>query len=96
MDSGWFFDGANNKWYYLSMEHNGFFGEMKTGWILDAGRWYYLNPSSGEMLTGWISIGNEFYYLNTSPGQAGKPYGAMYQSERTPDGYNVNERGVWY
>ena len=96
MDSGWFFDGANNKWYYLSMEHNGFFGEMKTGWILDAGRWYYLNPSSGEMLTGWVSIGNEFYYLNTSPGQAGKPYGAMYQSEKTPDGYNVNERGVWY
>ena len=95
MNTGWFHDDATNKWYYLSTDNNGFFGEMKTGWILDAGRWYYLNPSSGEMLTGWVSIANEFYYLNTSPGQAGKPYGAMYQSERTPDGYNVNERGVW-
>lgn len=95
MDSGWFFDGANGKWYFLSKEHNGFFGEMKTGWIMDGGRWYYLNPANGEMVTGWIQIDGSFYYFNTAAGQAGKPYGAMYSNERTPDGYNVNSNGVW-
>ena len=95
MDSGWFLDGATNKWYYLSTDHNGFFGEMKTGWILDNGKWYYLNPGSGEMITGWAHVDNKYYYLNTASGQAGKPYGAMFANERTPDGYNVDANGVW-
>lgn len=95
MNTGWFLDESNGKWYYLSTDNNGFFGEMKTGWILDDGRWYYLNPNGGEMLTGWIQIDGSYYYFNTAAGQAGKPYGAMYSNERTPDGYNVNSNGVW-
>ena len=70
MDSGWFLDGST--WYYLSMNHNGFFGEMIKGWHHDGqdGRWYYLDPSSGAMHTNWSKINGEFYFLNpTAPAQ---------------------------
>ena len=70
MDSGWFLDGST--WYYLSMNHNGFFGEMIKGWHHDGqdGRWYYLDPSSGAMHTNWSKIGGEYYFLNpTAPAQ---------------------------
>lgn len=64
MDSGWFLEG--NRWYYLSMDHNGFYGEMVKGWHHDSqdGKWYYLNPNNGSMHTDWLKDGNEFYYLN--------------------------------
>ena len=64
MDSGWFLDGST--WYYLSMNHNGFFGEMIKGWHHDGqdGRWYYLDPSSGAMHTNWSKIGGDYYFLN--------------------------------
>ena len=71
MDSGWFLD-SNNTWYYLSMNHDGFFGEMVKGWHHDGqdGRWYYLDPSSGAMHTNWSKIGGEYYFLNpTAPAQ---------------------------
>jgi len=64
MNSGWFVE--NGRWYYLSMDHNGFYGEMIRGWHFDGAdsKWYYLNPSNGSMHTGWLKDGNEFYYLN--------------------------------
>ena len=70
MDSGWFLDG--NTWYYLSMNHNGFFGEMVKGWHHDGqdGRWYYLDANNGAMHTNWSKIGGEYYFLNpTAPAQ---------------------------
>ena len=70
MDSGWFLDGST--WYYLSMNHNGFYGEMIKGWHHDGqdGRWYYLDSSSGAMHTNWSKINGEFYFLNpTAPAQ---------------------------
>ena len=70
MDSGWFLDG--NTWYYLSMNHNGFFGEMVKGWHHDVqdGRWYYLDANNGAMHTNWSKIGGEYYFLNpTAPAQ---------------------------
>ena len=70
MDSGWFLDGST--WYYLSMNHNGFYGEMIKGWHHDGqdGRWYYLDSSSGAMHTNWSKIGGEYYFLNpTAPAQ---------------------------
>lgn len=64
MNTGWLVDGG--KWYYLSMDHNGFYGEMVKGWHFETqdNRWYYLNPSNGSMHTDWLKDGNEFYYLN--------------------------------
>ena len=47
------------------------------------------------MVTGWVQIDGNYYYFNTASGQAGKPYGTMFQGERTPDGYNVDVNGVW-
>ena len=70
MNSGWFLDG--NTWYYLSMNHNGFFGEMVKGWHHDGqdGRWYYLDANNGAMHTNWSKIGGEYYFLNpTAPAQ---------------------------
>ena len=69
MNSGWFVE--NGRWYYLSMDHNGFYGEMIRGWHFDGAdsKWYYLNPSNGSMHTGWLKDGNEFYYLNPTAQQ---------------------------
>ena len=52
---------------------------MKTGWLLDNGSWYYLEPAAdgwqGAMLTGWRLIGGKMYYFEEEPG---KNQGQMY------------------
>ena len=77
-------------WFFF--DENGF---MMTGWVLDAGRWYYLNPVSdgtqGRMLTGWQLIDGKWYYLNTvSDGTKG----AMI-TDAWIDNYYVDANGVW-
>lgn len=77
----WFFFDAN--------------GHMMTGWILDGGRWYYLNPLSdgtqGRMFTGWQLVDGKWYYLNpVSDGTRG----AM-AADTWIDGYYVNADGAW-
>ena len=56
-------------------------------WLYINGKWYYFQED-GYMATGWITLYNKSYYLNPSSG-------AMYRSERTPDGLYVNESGVY-
>lgn len=85
---------ADNDWYWF--DENGF---MQTGWHMDPdGRWYFLNPISdgtkGKMLTGWHWINGYCYYLEEKTGGE-HPLGAMYVSEKTPDGYEVNQNGAW-
>lgn len=65
MLDGWFKD-VDGSWYYLSEEHDGFFGHMILGWHKDIqdGRWYYLDPKTGVMHTGWDQIDGVWYYLN--------------------------------
>ncbi len=65
MDSGWFKDEAG-KWYYLSEDHDGFFGMLIRGWHKDSkdGRWYYLSTTNGAMHTGWNKIADVWYFLN--------------------------------
>lgn len=41
------------------------------------------------MLSGWQKIDSKYYYFDPTRG------GAMAVSERTPDGFFVNERGEW-
>lgn len=36
----------SGSWYHFDR-----YGRMQTGWLEDAGRWYYLDPSSGIMLS---------------------------------------------
>ena len=40
-------------------------GYMRTGWINEAGTWYYLN-GSGAMVTGWLDLDGRWFYLNSS------------------------------
>ena len=69
MDSGWFLDRATNRWYYLSMNHDGFFGEMIKGWHHDSddGRWYFLDRADGHMHISWDKIDGNWYYFNPNP-----------------------------
>lgn len=108
MDTGWLF--VNGTWYYLSTEHNGFYGSMLTGWFNNSpdGFTYYFDRN-GRMLTGWQYIDGGWYYFNTNTlasysiidgkwtytNTAIRPYGAMYRNEMTPDGYFVDENGKW-
>lgn len=91
--SGWYQDEKGN-WYYLNPSHDGWYGEMQTGWHYEEGEgnWYYLDPVTGAMATGWREIGGKWYYFNET---AQKPYGAMYAGTETPDGYQVGQDGSW-
>ncbi len=91
--SGWYQDEKGN-WYYLNPSHDGWYGEMQTGWHYEGGEgnWYYLDPVTGAMATGWREIGGKWYYFNET---AQKPYGAMYAGTETPDGYRVGQDGSW-
>ncbi|MFR3988032.1 MAG: hypothetical protein ACLTY7_09445 [Clostridium fessum] len=44
------------------------------------------------MQTGWVLIDGKWYYFHpTSDGMRG----LMYAGRKTPDGYYVDENGVW-
>lgn len=80
-------------WYYFG--DNSY---MVTGWRLIDGKWYFLNPVSdgtkGKRLTGWQWIDGCCYYLTEQSG-INHPEGAMYISEKTPDGYSIDSSGAW-
>jgi glucan-binding YG repeat protein len=80
MVEGWFV--LNGKWYYLTPSS----GAMSTGWVDIQNRWYYLN-NDGSMAVGWIKLADKWYYLNAD--------GKMAANTVTPDGYHVDENGVW-
>ena len=68
-------------------------GYIKTGWMRDEdyGGWFYLDPEHG-MQTGWVLIDGKWHYFQpTSDGRKG----ILYVGRLTPDGYYVDENGVW-
>ncbi|MCI8517880.1 MAG: hypothetical protein HFG75_13610 [Hungatella sp.] len=84
-------------WFYFNAQ-----GQMVTGWFQDKdGRRYYLNPVSdntkGRMMTGWNWIAGTdgirrcYYFQEQSDGSRG----AMFENRKTPDGYEVNQKGEW-
>ncbi len=100
MQTGW-------KWFdnhYRYFEAN---GAMKTGWIKDKGIWYYLNPEDGIMLVGLHKVNGDHYYFDESGAMQtgwkridGNWYyfqtdGSLLKNTTTPDGYKVNEEGIW-
>ena len=100
MQIGW-------KWFdnhYRYFESN---GAMKTGWIKDKGIWYYLNPEDGIMLVGLHKVNGDHYYFDESGAMQtgwkridGNWYyfqtdGSLLKNATTPDGYKVNEEGIW-
>ena len=85
------YNGTYN-WYRFNKE-----GYLVTGWFTDAGdNTYYLHPVSdgtmGYMYTGWHQIDGKWYCFNTETG-AGQ--GALLKGTVTPDGYSVDEAGIW-
>ena len=66
------------------------------GLLTTDGHIYYLHPvgdgTRGRMYTGWNLIDGNWYYFNTvSDGTRG----ALFVNCQTPDGYRVDEKGVW-
>lgn len=62
-------------------------GRMVTGWQNGDGYWRYYR-SEGSMRTNvWIQSGGLWYYVGET--------GVMLTNTVTPDGYTVNEEGVW-
>ena len=96
MKTGWMKDKDN--WYYLNGD-----GKMKTG-ELQLEKQEYVLANDGHMLIGW----NGNYYYRASGERAketwteidGKWYyfkanGELLKNGKTPDGYTVDEKGVW-
>lgn len=84
---GWNNEPMDDKRYFFDLAAT----KMLTGWQNVDGKWYYFTKYNeaqtyyGSNRTGW----------KYDPTKPGKPYGSMYQSEDTPDGYKVDENGAW-
>lgn len=63
-------------------------GYMRTGWIQSGNTWYYCDLNSGHMFANcWANINEAWYFFDAS--------GRMLTNTYTPDGFYVNESGVW-
>ena len=100
MQTGWHW--LDKHWHYYADS-----GTMKTGWLKEQGTWYYLEnqegimlvgfqqvdgkqyyfSASGAMQTGWKRIDGNWYYFQTD--------GSLLKNTTMPDGYKVNEEGIW-
>lgn len=71
-------------WYWF--DGNGY---MATGWRnYTDGSYYYFDPATGAMVSDrWIQDGGAWYYLSAD--------GKLLTNGTTPDGYRVNEYGIW-
>ena len=100
MQTGW-------KWFDNHYRYFEGSGAMKTGWIKDKEIWYYLNPEDGIMLVGLHKVnGDHYYFADSGAMQTGwkridgnwyyfQTDGSLLKNATTPDGYKVNEEGIW-
>jgi uncharacterized repeat protein (TIGR02543 family) len=84
---GWNYESMDDKRYFFDPSTT----KMLTGWQHIDNKWYYFTKQN-ESQTYYGSNPEGWKYDPTKPG---KPYGSMYQNEITPDGYLVDEHGVW-
>ena len=54
LGNGWHY--LEGSWYYVRG------GKATTGWVKDAGKWYFLSED-GRMKTGWLRDNGKWYYL---------------------------------
>lgn len=93
----------NGTWYYFNEE-----GYMASGWVQTGGQWYFLNADGSMVENNWVLSGGQWYYLKSGGAMAAgqwvtwkeKSYylnqdGTMAMNAVTPDGYWVDENGVW-
>lgn len=99
---GWTQDAQG--WYYVKADGNRASGEWQTingreywfddnaymavGWRqFSNGDWYYFKESSGMAKSCWIEDQGDWFYLGSD--------GVLLQNTTTPDGYPVDENGIW-
>jgi glucan-binding YG repeat protein len=89
MQTGWHYDTDDKHWYYLDPKT----GEMLSGWQLINGKWYYFakEENTSAITYSFDDAIDRWVYLNTNT----RPYGSMYVSEKTPDGFQVDGSGAW-
>ncbi|MDO4267894.1 MAG: serine hydrolase [Eubacteriales bacterium] len=101
--SGWFVD--ENGWYYIKADGSRAANEWlsaggreywidgngcaATGWrSYTDGSYYYFSPADCSMVSNsWIEDGGSWYYLGSD--------GRLLTNTTTPEGYRVNEYGIW-
>lgn len=74
-------------WYYVT--GNG--ACLSDGWFEINSKWYCFDQR-GYIRIGWIKSGKNWYYCDASETDL---RGSMLTGQITPDGYYVNENGVW-
>ena len=76
--------GGISNWWYRNDD-----GSYPTnGWLQINNQWYCFD-SVGYMRTGWVQAGDgNYYYCDLTNGN-------MVTNTWTPDGYYVNESGIW-
>lgn len=80
-ETGWIQE--NGVWKYKMGN-----GEYKRSeWFVDNGKWYYFGEDGAMYADQWVQSESWWYYLGSD--------GAMLVSTTTPDGYWVNDSGVW-
>lgn len=84
MIRGWHHDPQDGRWYYMNNS-----GAMLTGWQHIGGKGYFFNPEVPAPTYEWNASDMKWDYVKTSS----RPYGSMYENEKTPDGYTVNANG---
>lgn len=92
----------DNQWYYFNQA-----GYMQPGWVMTDGIWYFCKPDGAMAEAEWVLVNGKWYYLNAGGSMATgwllyknqwyflKPNGDMAVNETTPDGYKVDQDGVW-
>ena len=67
-------------------------GKLAAGWKLINNRWYYFNGTP-ETPTYVFNEETGNWVYNTR--STSMPYGSLYRNGRTPDGYFVDQNGIW-
>lgn len=73
---GWYQNVGSGAWYYFRD------GQPTTGWLIDAGKFYYLDPTDGQMAANQM-VGN--FYVGAD--------GAALSSTTTPEGIQLAYNG---
>ena len=93
--TGWFYikeDGsrASNQWLKIAGEDYWFDPNayMAVGWRkFNNGAWYYFHSSGAMAKNCWVKTNEQYFYLGSD--------GVMLTDTVTPDGYRVDENGIW-
>ena len=87
MQTGWYTDPQDQYTYYMEPG-----GQLATGWKQIESNWYYFNAVIAPRTWEIDPVNGNWYYNVQSKSQ---PFGSLYRGKTTPDGYFVDENGVW-